>query len=70
MVNRMRHTKGKSARRRAHHKVDVPAVTKDSETGGLRMRHRASESGVYRGRNVLEVKKEQMPAKEEKKSKK
>lgn len=72
MVNRMRHTKSKTARRRSHHRADAPTLTQES--GVARLRHRASRTtGMYRGRQVLNVADklagEQSPSpKEEKKS--
>ncbi len=56
MVIRMRHTSAHSKNRRSHHKVAANAITTDSKTGGVHLRHRASlETGLYRGRQVLDV---------------
>ncbi len=52
----MRITKGKRNSRRAHHGVTIPAYT--MEGGTPRLRHRASRiTGMYRGRQVLDVSK-------------
>ena len=57
MVNRMRTTSSKRNSRRSHHKVANPALSKDSK-GTLHQRHRVSPtSGLYKGRQVLDVEK-------------
>ena len=54
MVVRMRHTKGKTKRRRANVGVAVPAIT--MEDGVPHLRHRANRvTGMYRGKKVLDV---------------
>ncbi len=56
MVNRMRHTRGKTRRRRANEHYAAPAVAHDPETGVPHLRHRASlKTGMYRGKRVLDV---------------
>lgn len=57
MTVRMRHTKAHTRNRRAHHALSNPALTKDSKTGAVSMRHRVSpQTGEYKGRKVIEVK--------------
>jgi ribosomal protein L32 len=52
----MRHTKAHTKNRRAHHKVADNTITKDATSGVPHLRHRASlETGLYRGRQVLDV---------------
>lgn len=51
MVVRMRHTRAHTANRRSHHALKAPALTKE-KSGGIRLRHRASLSGMYKGRLV------------------
>lgn len=56
MTVRMRHTKSHSKNRRSHHKVAETAITKDAQSGGVHLRHRVNmETGMYRGRKVLDV---------------
>ena len=53
MTVRMRHTRSHTNNRRAHHKIAKPALSKDV-SGNLHIRHRlTSETGSYRGRQVL-----------------
>lgn len=52
MVVRMRHTRAHTANRRSHHALKSPALTKDSKTGTVHLRHRASKDGIYKGKPV------------------
>ena len=53
---RMRHTKSHSKNRRSHHKVADTAIAVDTHSGGMHLRHRVNmETGMYRGRQVLDV---------------
>lgn len=59
MTVRMRHTKGHRNNRRAHHKLEKPAVSLD-ESKVPHLRHRASPTtGMYRGIQVIDVTKKQ-----------
>jgi ribosomal protein L32 len=52
----MRHTKAHTKNRRGHHKVADQNITTDKNSGIPHLRHRAStETGLYRGRQVLDV---------------
>ena len=53
MVVRMRHTRAHTANRRSHHALKAPALTTDTATGTVHLRHRASIDGVYKGRQVI-----------------
>lgn len=53
MVVRMRHTRAHTANRRSHHKLTAPAISVDSKTGTVHLRHRASLDGMYKGRQVI-----------------
>jgi len=56
MTVRMRHTKAHTRNRRAHHALGNPAITKDSKTGAVSLRHRVSpQTGEYKGKKVIEV---------------
>ncbi len=47
----MRHTRSHTANRRSHHALKSPALSKDA-SGEVHIRHRASLSGMYKGRSV------------------
>lgn len=53
MVVRMRHTRAHTANRRSHHKITAPAISVDTKTGTIHLRHRASIDGMYKGRQVI-----------------
>ena len=60
MVIRMRHTRSHTKNRRSHHAIKVPALSTCSHCGLLRRPHHAClECGYYRGRLVIDVKKQQ-----------
>lgn len=50
-----RHSNRRSNLRRSHHKVAVPAWSRDEKTGEISMRHRVTPSGSYRGKQVVTV---------------
>lgn len=52
MVVRMRHTRAHTGNRRAHHALSAPALSKEAN-GTVRLRHRASRDGIYKGRAVV-----------------
>jgi ribosomal protein L32 len=55
MTVRMRHTRGHTKNRRAHHALEKPTLTKTS-SGSVHMMHRLdSKTGAYRGRKVLDL---------------
>ncbi|HVT74908.1 MAG TPA: 50S ribosomal protein L32 [Candidatus Paceibacterota bacterium] len=62
----MRATRSARAHRRSHHALKNPALTKDTKTGAIHLRHRASAiTGAYKGITVID-----MDAKAAKKAKK
>lgn len=55
MTVRMRHTRGHTNNRRAHHALSTPALVKES-SGSVHLRHRMDpKTGSYRGRKVLDL---------------
>lgn len=66
MVVRMRSTRSHTGNRRSHHALKNPALTIDSKTGTVHLRHRASAiTGKYKNLVVID-----MDKKAEKKAKK
>jgi large subunit ribosomal protein L32 len=62
----MRATRSARGNRRSHHALHNPALTTDSKTGTIHLRHRASAlTGKYKGITVID-----MDKKAEKKAKK
>ncbi len=56
MTVRMRHTRGHSNNRRAHHALEKPAVSLEGEAKVPHLRHRANPvTGTYKGRQVINV---------------
>jgi len=54
MSIRMRHTRGHTGNRRAHHALSQVNVIKDEESGTLRLPHRINEAtGMYRGKQIF-----------------
>lgn len=69
MSIRSKVTSSKSRARRSHHKVSEPALTTD-EKGNVHLRHRVSPTtGMYKGRQVLDVEKKIVKNAEKKKAK-
>lgn len=57
MVVRMRSNRSHTGNRRAHIKLEKPALTRD-QNGAVALRHRVSPvSGTYKGRQILDVNK-------------
>ena len=54
MVVRMRHTRAHTANRRSHHALKSPALSKDTKSGKIHLRHRASLDGFYKGKAVMD----------------
>ncbi|MBI5133909.1 MAG: 50S ribosomal protein L32 [Candidatus Taylorbacteria bacterium] len=56
MVVRMRSTRSHTGNRRSHHALKNPALTVDSKTGTVHLRHRASAiTGKYKGIVAIDV---------------
>ncbi len=52
----MRSTRSHTGNRRSHHALKNPALTTDSKTGAVHLRHRASAvTGQYRGITVIDM---------------
>ncbi len=71
MVIRMRHTRAHTKNRRSHHALKANTINVDEKTKTSSLRHRVNmETGMYRGRQVIDVvKKIAKAAKTVKKSK-
>lgn len=66
MSSRMRITRGKTGSRRSHIKLSAPRLSTDKETGNLHLRHHVDmETGMYRGKKILEPKAPKVKAQEE-----
>jgi ribosomal protein L32 len=58
MVVRMRATRSARGNRRSHHALKNPAITLDSKTGTVHLRHRASAiTGKYKDLVVIDMEK-------------
>ena len=58
MVVRMRATRSARANRRSHHALMNPALTVDSKTSTVHLRHRASAvTGKYKGITAIDMEK-------------
>lgn len=56
MSVRMRHTREHTRNRRSHHALSKVSLTRDKETGAPARRHRVSPiTGMYKGKQVLDV---------------
>ena len=52
----MRHTKGHTRNRRAHHALKAPRLSSCADCGALHLRHRVCETcGKYRGKQIIDV---------------
>ncbi len=68
MVVRMRSTRSHTGNRRSHHALKNPALTTDTNTGTIHLRHRASAvTGKYK--NLVAIDMDEKLAKKEKKMK-
>ena len=56
-VQQNRKTRSKRDKRRTHQKIPKPAVSMDSLTGDMHLRHHVSAEGFYRGKQVVKVNK-------------
>ena len=54
-VQQNRKTRSKRGKRRTHQKIARPAVSMDSATGDIHLRHHVSREGFYRGEQVIDV---------------
>jgi large subunit ribosomal protein L32 len=53
-VQKSRKTPSKRGMHRSHSALPKPALSVDSQTGEVHMRHRITPDGFYRGRRVIE----------------
>ena len=52
-VQQNRKTRSKRDMRRSHDALSAPALTEDTNTGEVHLRHHISPDGMYRGRQVI-----------------
>ena len=54
-VQKSRKTRSKRGMRRSHNALTSPALSIDSQSGELHYRHHMTETGYYRGKQVVEL---------------
>lgn len=52
-VQKSRVTRSRRGMRRAHDSLSIPAISQDSETGEMHRRHHVTETGFYRGKQMI-----------------
>ena len=52
-VQKSRVTRSRRGMRRAHDALTIPAISQDSETGEMHRRHHVTETGFYRGKQMI-----------------
>lgn len=56
MSSRMRATRSKTRKRRSHHGLKAPRLSRDKETGSVHLRHRVDmKTGMYRGKKIFDA---------------
>ena len=58
-VQKHRKTRSKTRMGRSHHALKPPALSIDQTTGETHRRHHITETGYYRGKKVINVKRYQ-----------
>ncbi len=53
-VQQNRKTRSKRGKRRTHQKLKKPAISMDSLTGDIHLRHHVSPDGFYRGKLAID----------------
>jgi len=64
-VPKSRKSRSRTGKKRAHMALNLPALSIDPETGEVHRRHHITESGYYRGKQVVEPKERKSGAEEE-----
>lgn len=54
-VQKTRKSRSKRGMRRAHDRLETPALSEEPTTGETHLRHHVSPDGYYRGRKVVEA---------------
>lgn len=57
-VQKVRSSRSKRDMRRSHDALTTPTISTDKSTGELHLRHHVSPNGFYKGKKVVETKKE------------
>ena len=61
----MRHTRAHTGNRRSHHALKGKALTKDTQTQSVHLRHRVDpKTGMYRGKKIIDIVKKVMKKKD------
>jgi large subunit ribosomal protein L32 len=55
-VAKSRKSRSRTGKKRAHMAIKLPALSTDSETGEIHLRHHVTKSGYYRGKQVIQPK--------------
>lgn len=63
-VQKSKKSRSRRGMRRSHDALSAPTLSEDQLTGDLHRRHHITASGFYRGKNVLNLRKDQ-PVSEE-----
>lgn len=58
-VQKSRRTRSTRGMRRNHDKLTASTISTDQETGELHLRHHVTQSGYYKGRQVIAKKEDQ-----------
>ena len=64
-VPKSRKSRSRTGKKRAHMALKLPALSIDAETGEVHRRHHITESGYYRGKQVVVPKVSKTDADEE-----
>lgn len=55
-VQKSRKSRSRRGMRRAHQRLESPALSTDPTTGEVHLRHHITPDGFYRGKQVIQVK--------------
>lgn len=64
-VQKSKKTRSRRGMRRSHDSLTAPTLSEDQLTGDLHRRHHITASGFYKGKNVLNLRKNEIVTEEE-----